>query len=123
MRSRPVASDNLDGMRQDATANLYNPVLESHLEEQKRSAACKQRIQYGDIFLLLHLFTPRLRIDDAVRSFPDFFLYAGFDCTIKWANFLRDEARTEAMTARLKEAFGVTDAEIAFCQEKVTTKQ
>ena len=123
MRSRPLASDNLDGTRQDAQANLYNPVLESHLEEQKRSAACKQRIKYGDIFLLLHLLSPWLKVEDAVRNFPDFYLYAGFDCTNKWANFLGDEARKEAMTARLQEAFGVTDAEILSCQEKVTTKQ
>ena len=123
MRSRPVASDNLDGTRQDAQANLHNPVLESHLEEQKRYAACEQRIKYGNIFLLLHLLSPSPKVEDAVRNFPDFYLYAGFDCTSKWANFLGDEARKEAMTARLQEALGVTDEEILSCQEKVTSKQ
>ena len=116
MRSRPAANDNLDGTRQDAQANLYNPVLESYLEEQMRSTACEQRIRYGDIFLLLHLLAPWVKVDDAIRNFPDFFLYAGFDCTNKWANFLGDEARKEAMTARLQEAFGVTDTEILLCQ-------
>ena len=123
MRSRPVASDNLGGTRQDAQANLYNPVLESHLEEKQRYTACAQRIKYGDIFLLLHLLGPWLKVEDAVRNFPDFYLYAGFDCTNKWANFLGGEARKEALTARLQEAFGVTDTEILSCQEKVTTKQ
>ena len=79
MRSRPVGSDNLDGTRQDAQANLYNPVLESHLEEEKRSAACEQRIKYGDIFLLLHLLDPWVELDDAIRNFPDFYVYSGFD--------------------------------------------
>ena len=79
MRSRPVASDNLDGTRQDAHANLYNPVLDSHLEEKKRYTACAQRIKYGDIFLLLHLLSPWIKVEDAVRNFPDFYLYAGFD--------------------------------------------
>ena len=114
MRSRPVASDNLDGTRQDAQANMYNTVLDSHLEEQKRSDACAQRIIYGDIFLLLNLLSPRLKVDDAVRNFPDLYLYAGYDCTNKWANFLGDPARKEAMLARLQEALGVTDAEIFF---------
>ena len=94
-----------------------------HLEEQKRSAACAQRTKYGDIFLLLHLLSPWLKVEDAVRNFPDFFLYAGFDCTNKWANFLGDEARKEIITARLQEALGVTDAEISSCQEKVTSNQ
>ena len=123
MRSRPVASDNLDGTRQDAQANLYNPVLESHLEEKQRYTACAQRIKYGDIFLLLHLLAPGDKVDDAIPNFPDFFLYAGFDCTNKWANFLGDEARKEVMTARLHEAFGVTDEEIESCRKKLSTKQ
>ena len=118
MRSRPVASDNLDGTRQDAQANLYNPVLESHLEEQKRSAACEQRIRYGDIFLLLHLLGPSVKVDEAIRNLQDFYLYAGFDCTNKWAKFLGDEPRKETMTFRLKEAFGITDEEIQSCREK-----
>ena len=62
-------------------------------------------------------------MDEAIRSFPDFYLYAGFDCTNKWANFLGDVLRREAMTARLQEAFGVTEAEIQSCRERVTSKQ
>ena len=111
MRSRPVASDNLDGTRQDAQANLYNPVLESQREEQKRFDACQLRIRYGDIFLLLHLLSPSLKVEDAVRNFPDFYLYAGFDCTNKWAHYLGDEARKESITARLQEAFGVSQTQ------------
>ena len=93
------------------------------LKNRKRSAACEQRVKYGDIFLLLHLLSPWLKVEDAVCNFPDFYLYAGFDCTNKWANFLGDKARKEAMIARLQEAFGVTDAEILSGQEKVTSKQ
>ena len=87
MRSRPVASDNQDGTRQDLQANLYNPVCESHIEEEMRSAACEQRIRYGDLFLLLHLLDPWIKLDDAIRKFQDFYVYAGCDCTNIWANF------------------------------------
>ena len=124
MRSRPAAGDNLDGMRQDAQANLYNPVLESHLEEQKRSAACEQRIRYGDIFLLLHLLEPLgVEVDSAIREFPEFYLYAGFDCTHKWSTFLGDIPRRKAMAMRLQEALGITKEEIESCREKVKSKQ
>ena len=123
MRSRPVASDNLDGTRQDAQANLHNPVLESYEEEQKRARACEQRIRYGDIFVLLHLLAPSVKVDDAIRNLPDFYLYVGFDCTNKWANFLGDESRKQTIVARLHEALGVTETEIQFCREKVASKQ
>jgi hypothetical protein len=123
LRSRPAASDNLDGTRQDAQANLYSPVLESYLEEEKRSAACEQRIKYGDILLLLHLLDPWVKVDDAIQKFEDFYLYAGFDCTHKWANFLGDVPRKQAMSVRLQEALGVTEGEIQSCREKVTSKQ
>ena len=105
MRSRLAASDNLDGTRQDAQANLNNPVHESLLEEQTRSTACQQRKESGDIFLLLHLLAPWVKVDDVMRNFQDFYLYAGFDCTNKFANFLGDEPRKETMAARLQEAF------------------
>jgi hypothetical protein len=62
-------------------------------------------------------------VDEALRTFPDFYLYAGFDCTNKWANFLGDVLRREAMAARLQEAFGVTEDEIQSCRERVTSKQ
>ena len=82
------------------------------MEEQKRRSTCEQRIKYGDILLLLHLLEPWVKVDDAVHQFQDFYLYAGFDCTNKWANFLCDEPRRQAMTMRLKDALGVTEEEI-----------
>jgi hypothetical protein len=112
-----VASDNMDGTRQDPQANLHNPVLESHVEEQNRVSACEQRIKYGDIFLLLHLLEPWVKVDDAIRELQDLYLYAGFDCTNKWANFLGDTTRRKTMATRLKETLGVAEEEIQFCQK------
>ena len=68
---RPVVSDNLDGARQDAQANLCNPVIDSYMEERKRALACEQRIRYGNIFLLLHLLDPWVKpenVNDATWS-------------------------------------------------------
>ena len=94
MHSKRVAIDNNDGTRQDAQANLYNPVLESLLEEKKRADACEQRVRHGDIFLLLHLLDPLLIVDTAIRKLETFYLYAGFDCTHRWSNFLGDVSRS-----------------------------
>ena len=112
MRSMFVARDNLVGTRQDPQVNLCSPVLESHLEEEKRSAACEQRIKYGNFFLLLHLLDPWVKADDATQEFKDFYVYAGFDCTNKWANFLGDVPRRQAMAMPLQEALGVKEEEI-----------
>ena len=97
MCSRPVASDNLDGARQDAQANLCNPVIESYMEERKRALACEQRIRYGNIFLLIQLLDPWVKPDDTIHHLPDLYLYAGFDCSYKWASFLADEGRKKMM--------------------------
>ena len=123
MRSRPLASDNLDGTRQDMQANLHNPVLDSVHEIKKRSLACDQRSLYGDVFLLLHLLDPWVKVEDAIREFEDFYLYAGFDCTRKWANFLGDASRKKQMSVRLQEALAIMDEEIEACRKKVMSKQ
>ena len=109
MPSRPVASDNIDGSRQDAQAKLNSPVLDSLVEEQKRAHACEQRIQHGDIFLLLHLLDEWVNVDEAVRNLQDLYLYAGFDCTNKSSTYLGDSSHRQAMIPRLQEALRVEE--------------
>ena len=108
MHSKRVAIDNNDGTRQDAQANLYNPVLESLLEEKKRADACEQRKRHGDIFLLLHLLDPLLIVDTAIRKLETFYLYAGFDCTHRWSNFLGDVSRSYLYGCQYRLAIAIT---------------
>ena len=123
MRSRPLANDNQDGTRQDLQANLHNPVAQSQMEHEKREKACMQRFVYGNIFLLLHLMDSGIKVEEAIHNLPNLYFYAGFDCTLRWATYLRDEPRRQTMAARLKEAFGVTEQEIDTCRQKVRSKQ
>ena len=108
-------------IKNELQANLYNPVYESFIELDKMRSACAQRSLYGDIFLLLHLMDPLIKVDDAIKKFEYFYLYAGFDCTTKWANFLGDVQRKTTMAARLQETLGVTQIEIRTCRENVKT--
>ena len=76
-----------------------------------------------EIFLLfMHLLEPLVNVDTAIHHFQDFYLYAGFDCTFRWATYLRDEPRRQAMTSRLRETLGVTEMEIQSCLEKVVAE-
>ena len=72
--------------------------------------------------MLLHLL-PWVKVEDAIHKFNDFYLYAGFDCTNKWANFLGDVPRRQTMVTRLQDALGVTEEEIQYCRDKITSKQ
>ena len=108
--------------REGAQSTLYNPVFESYMEEQRRAVACIQRVKYGDILLLLHWLDPWVNVDDAIPNFIDFYFYAGYDFTNKWASYLGDASRKSTMATRLREAFGITDKEIQFGREQLTTK-
>ncbi len=46
------------------------------------------------------------------------YIYAGYDCTKKWATYLGDPARVASMATRLSEALGFTEAEITLGRER-----
>ena len=77
--------DNADGSRQDALNNAAAPVLRNSRKAKGLQAACDARRECGDLFLLLHLLEPWAAAEDLLKHLPDFFVYAGDDCTNKWA--------------------------------------
>ncbi|CAK0895070.1 unnamed protein product, partial [Prorocentrum cordatum] len=113
--------DNADGSRQDAQNNAAAPVLRSGREAKSLQAAGEERRKCGDLFLLLHLLEPLAAADDLLRHYPDFFVYAGDDCTKRWATFLQAPDRPEKLAGRLREALGVTEEEISDGKRRLET--
>ncbi|CAK0850189.1 unnamed protein product, partial [Prorocentrum cordatum] len=111
--------DNADGSRQGAQNNAAAPVLRSSREAKSLQAACDARRECGDLFLLLHLLEPLAAIDDLLKHYPDFFVYAGDDCTRRWATFLQAPDRPDQLAGRLREALGVTEEEISDAKRRL----
>ena len=69
----------------------------------------------GDVFLLLHLLEPYVPCSgDLLAEFRVFYDYAGADCMLKWASYLRISSDTcwHRFHDRLAEALGVTDEHV-----------
>ena len=69
--------------------------------------------------MLLHLLEPLADAGDLLKHFPDFFIYAGEDCTNRWATFLRAPERQDKLAGRLREALGVTEEEISDAKRRL----
>ncbi|CAK0841403.1 unnamed protein product, partial [Prorocentrum cordatum] len=89
--------DNADGSRQDSQNNAAAPVLRSSREAKSLQTASEERRLCGDLFLLLHLLEPLVAADDLLKHYPDFFVYAGDDCTRRWATFLQAPDRPDKL--------------------------
>ncbi|CAK0862279.1 unnamed protein product, partial [Prorocentrum cordatum] len=111
--------DNADGSRQDAQNNAAAPVLRSSREAKSLQTASEERRLCGDLFLLLHLLEPLVAADDLLKHYPDFFVYAGDDCTRRWATFLQAPDRPDKLAGRLREALGVTENEISDAKRRL----
>ena len=120
MKHPVCKGDNADGTRKDAHNNRSNPVEGSIEDLRVLARAEADRREYGDLFLLIHLLEPWVRGPDLLKTFvlPDFFTYAGDDCDGVRSPYLCDPDRPQVLRARLQEAFGVTEEEVAATKAK-----
>ena len=116
-RSR-CTGDNHDGSRRDKNNDLMTPVARADAELQRLARATQDRRELGDLFLMLQLLEPWMDGREAIRLLPEFLTYAGDDCACKWARYLCDPERPQALYRRLQEALGVSDGEIAAAKAK-----
>ena len=94
------------------------PVARADAELQRLARATQDRRELGDLFLMLQLLEPWMDGREAIRLLPEFLTYAGDDCACKWARYLCDPERPQALYRRLQEALGVSDGEIAAAKAK-----
>ena len=83
----------------------------------RRARDLRQRC--GHIFLLVQLLDQWVDVNAVFAELPIFYTYAGFDCSAKWATYLRDAERPSCLAGRLRECLGVTQEEITTAQKYV----